>query len=204
MLESLNQILIPVVFVLGVLVFLLWLTVLWLERQRRIAAEYTRYAQEDAAEAYEAEEAETPAELPLSTVPKNLPFLSLITRRRILTANEEEFFHRLLRALPDHHVFPQVAVSAIIKPIDALKPEKDRHDSVFRKFSQKKSDFVICSHQSLNVVAVIELDDKSHTDPDKDWRRDGLLRAGGYITLRYLSRNKPSEAKIRRDLGLVS
>ena len=34
----------------------------------------------------------------------------------ILTQNEAEFFGRLRAALPDHYVFPQVAMRAIVAP----------------------------------------------------------------------------------------
>lgn len=34
--------------------------------------------------------------------------------RKLMTDNEAEFFGRLVVALPDHYIFPQVAMSALI------------------------------------------------------------------------------------------
>jgi hypothetical protein len=41
---------------------------------------------------------------------------STYRRRKLMTDNEEEFFGRLVIALPDHYVFPQVAMSAMLQP----------------------------------------------------------------------------------------
>lgn len=42
------------------------------------------------------------------------PWLSRLRRKPLLTANEAEVFHRLQRALPGFHVFPQVSFSAFV------------------------------------------------------------------------------------------
>ena len=41
------------------------------------------------------------------------PWLAQLRRKPLLTANEAEFFHRLQRALPGFHVFPQVSFAAL-------------------------------------------------------------------------------------------
>jgi hypothetical protein len=40
--------------------------------------------------------------------------LDRLKPKPLMTDNEREFFHRLERALPDHHVFPQVAFAAFL------------------------------------------------------------------------------------------
>jgi hypothetical protein len=35
-------------------------------------------------------------------------------QRKLMTDNEAEFFGRLVVALPDHYIFPQVAMSALL------------------------------------------------------------------------------------------
>lgn len=169
--------------------FVLAGAVVWLERRRRMDA---RETQEDVAEAYVAEElqvADAGAQS-IAAPTKKVPFLSLITRKAIVTDNEREFLSRLLTALPDYHIFPQVAFSAILKPVHWLSEEEQTR--VFRKFAQKRLDYVVCQRDTLDIVAIIELDDKSHTNAQKDWRRDGLLSAGGYSVIRYSSKAKPS------------
>jgi len=41
-------------------------------------------------------------------------WLTHIRRKPLLTPNETEFFHRLQRALPSYHVFPQVSFAALL------------------------------------------------------------------------------------------
>lgn len=115
---------------------------------------------------------------------------SLIVPKPILTENEIEFLHRLQRALPEYHVFPQVALGAIL---DATN-EKGRL-AKRGKFSQKIADYVVCERMTMTILAIIELDDKTH-NKRKDQERDAMLGAAGYRVIRFQSKRKPSEAEI--------
>lgn len=123
-----------------------------------------------------------------------------IEAKPILTANEAEFFQRLRRALPEHLVFPQVAYGALLKTKKGLS-NSERYSNRGR-FSQKIADFVIC-RPTLEVVAIVELDDKTH-DRAKDEKRDELAKAAGYSVLRYHSRRKPAEGEILSDIAALS
>lgn len=116
-----------------------------------------------------------------------------IQGRPILTDNECEFFHRLQRALPEYHIFPQVAANALLEV--APDVPRQRYHAVRNRFAQKHVDFVICERETLAVKAIVELDDKTHV-AEKDSARDELLGRGGYRVLRFQSRKKPSEAEI--------
>lgn len=112
-----------------------------------------------------------------------------------MTGNETEFFLRLTRALPDHYIFPQVALNALIKT-KGYMPTKDFY-SLRNAFDRKVADYVVCNRQTFSVVAIIELDDSSHNGKgDKDAKRDTMLNAAGYRTLRFQSKAKPSEQEI--------
>lgn len=93
-----------------------------------------------------------------------------VEERPILTENEREFFHRLVRALPDYHVFPQMAANALLK-VSAGVPKKQQH-AARNRFAQKHVDFVVCERESLDVRAIIELDDRTHK-AEKDSGRSG-------------------------------
>ncbi|WP_375542298.1 DUF2726 domain-containing protein [Paraburkholderia sp. CNPSo 3274] len=71
----------------------------------------------------------------------------------ILTPNEAEFFGRLRAALPDHYVFPQVAMSAIIAPKGYARNRR----AAFNRIAQKRVDFVICTDR-LQLLVLVELD----------------------------------------------
>ena len=121
------------------------------------------------------------------------PWLSRIRSKPLLTNNETEFFHRLQRALPACHVFPQVAFGALLT--DDRKLSRKARWSLRARFDRKIADFVVCERLSLKVIAIIELDDRTH-DAKADRQRDAITEAAGYKTLRFESRKKPSEAEI--------
>lgn len=126
-----------------------------------------------------------------------------VRARRLITPNELEFLRRLRRALPEFEVLPQVSMGALL---DADLPAgHPRIWTIRRMFSMKMVDFVICEPTSLQVVAVVELDDQSHDEKyEKDAHRDLLLASAGIATLRWESRAKPTEAAIAarvRNLG---
>jgi hypothetical protein len=118
------------------------------------------------------------------------PWHSRIRPKPLLTPNEVEFFHRLERALPNYHVFPQVAFGAILD----VDGKKDSFP-IRNRFSQKIADFVVCERDTLAVVALVELDDRTH-DADRDRDRDEITKAAGYQTIRFPSRRKPTVAEI--------
>jgi hypothetical protein len=111
---------------------------------------------------------------------------------KLMTDNEREFFGRLSIALPDHYVFPQVAMGALIVP--ASTDKKIAHADRLR-VAQQRVDFVICD-RACKVVVVVELDDRSH-QPGKDQRRDERLNQGAIRTVRFQSKNKPDAKAIR-------
>lgn len=119
--------------------------------------------------------------------------LSPITAKPLMTDNELEFFNRLQRALPAYQVFPQVSLGALLT-VDENVLAKARA-GVRNRFDRKIADFVVCERESLKVLALIELDDKTHK-ADADRKRDEITKAAGYQTFRFQSKKKPSEGEI--------
>lgn len=112
--------------------------------------------------------------------------------RQLMTENETEFFGRLIVALPDHYIFPQVSLSALI---EAAAKDKKRAYSDYLRIAQQRVDYVVCD-RSCQVVAVVELDDKTHSGK-KDQVRDARLREAGIRTVRFQSRSKPTVEAVR-------
>jgi hypothetical protein len=113
-------------------------------------------------------------------------------RRKFMTDNEEEFFGRLVVALPDHYIFPQVAMSALLET--ASSDKRNAHGDRLR-IAQQRVDYVVCT-RGCEVVAVVELDDKTHSRA-KDDLRDARLEQAGIRTVRFQARNKPEVEAIR-------
>jgi very-short-patch-repair endonuclease len=107
--------------------------------------------------------------------------------KRPLTEREQAMYFRLVQAMPDHVVMPQVAFSALLdaKSIGARNT-----------FDRKTADFVVCG-KGFEVTAVIELDDSSHKGRSKvDAAREGLLTKAGYRVVRF--NNVPNVEDARR------
>jgi Protein of unknown function (DUF2726) len=113
-------------------------------------------------------------------------------RRKFMTDNEEELFGRLVVALPDHYIFPQVAMSALLETAsgDKRMAYGDR-----LRIAQQRVDYVICTRR-CEVVAVVELDDKTHSRA-KDELRDARLEQARIRTVRFQARDKPKVDAIR-------
>ena len=104
-----------------------------------------------------------------------------IERKRLMTAAEVRFWHVLIRAFPDHGVFAQVSASARLRPAAGLS----RSDwwSTYGRFSQMIVDFVVVDARSGVVLAIVELDDRSHSAA-RDAARDAMFARGGYNVVR--------------------
>lgn len=113
-------------------------------------------------------------------------------RRKMMTDNEEEFFGRLIVALPDHYIFPQVAMSALL---DMASSDKRKAHGDRLRIAQQRVDYVVCT-RSCEVLAVVELDDRTHSHT-KDQLRDARLEQAGIRTVRFQARQKPRIEAIR-------
>ena len=112
--------------------------------------------------------------------------------RQLMTENEAEFFGRLIVAFPDHYIFPQVALPALI---EAAAKDKKRAYSDYLRIAQQRVDHVVCD-RSCQVVAVVELDDKTHSGK-KDQVRDARLLQASIRTVRFESKSKPTVEAVR-------
>jgi hypothetical protein len=109
----------------------------------------------------------------------------------VMTANEREFYQRILQACPDCEIWPQVPLLALVRP-DAREGSR-AFWTAFRQISNARVDWVIA--QDMEVLAILELDDRSH-DAKRDARRNDILKSCGYRVLRFQSKNRPDPEQI--------
>ena len=116
----------------------------------------------------------------------------------LLTANELEFLGRLEAAAPELRFCPQVSMGALLDP---AVPRSDGKAYLRARgmFSQKIVDFVAQKRTDGTIVAIIELDDRTH-DSAKDGKRDAMLVSAGYRVIRWHSKTKPDAGAIRAEL----
>ncbi len=121
------------------------------------------------------------------------PWLARIQRKPLMTDNEKAFFYRMQRALPGHLVFPQVSFAAFLT--DDGKLSQQKRWAVRARFDRKIADFLVCERETLQIVALVELDDRTHS-ARSDRQRDEITKAAGYQTIRFQSKQKPTESEI--------
>ena len=127
---------------------------------------------------------------PLSDVPWP------VAAKKLLTERERSLYQGLLALYPNHKLFVQVALSQMM---DVPENLPDRQ-SIRNRFSQLVADFVLC-RADLSVVAVIELDDRSHGRPDRqdaDARKNKALADAGIRLVRIPAGPVPSADLLRK------
>lgn len=116
----------------------------------------------------------------------------------MLTPNELEFIERLEAAAPEIRFHSQVAMGAVLEPAVSRKDGKAFY-RLRGMFAQKIIDFVAQDRKSGAIIAIIELDDRTH-DGGKDAKRDAMLASAGYRVVRWNSKMKPGAMAIRAEL----
>lgn len=111
----------------------------------------------------------------------------------LLTNSEQRLHQRLLRALPDYLVFPQVQL------LQLVRFKRGRWNaSIANRISQLSVDFLIVKPDS-SIVAAIELDDASHDREARraaDARKTHALQSARIPLLRWSIVEMPDESAI--------
>jgi len=120
--------------------------------------------------------------------------------RRPLSQPEQVLYHRLIRALPNHIVLAQVQVSRVLGVKKGVN---------FREWNNKidrlSYDFVVCGKDS-SVLAVVELDDRSHESKSRaavDERKNRATVDAGLRIIRWHVGSLPDEETIRTQLAVL-
>lgn len=124
-----------------------------------------------------------------------------ISGRPILSPPELAFYHQLCAALPQWHVFPQVAANAILEVDKRLA--KSKQTALRNKYSQWHVDFVLCERDTLEIVGIIEFDGLRH-NARKDAMRDKLLAQGGYTVHRFHAKKSYTLQEIAERFPIAS
>jgi hypothetical protein len=121
------------------------------------------------------------------------------TRRRKLVSRSELAFYRVLRQAVNN----EWEIFAMVRIADLLSVPKGtpNHRSWLNKVLSKHIDFVLCDRETLEVMAGIELDDRSHSLPARV-RRDQFVNAAfadaGLPLLRFPAADNYDTGLIRR------
>jgi len=111
--------------------------------------------------------------------------------KQVLTGSERDFFYRLRGALPECHISPQVAVSALIEPAGMGKLRQRAIASIGRM----RVGYAIFD-EDMHLLAVAELAHRSRPTRMEKAKED-CLSSAGVRTVRFHAKRLPSEGKIR-------
>ena len=117
-----------------------------------------------------------------------------LVAKPLMSPIERETFGYLEAAMPHLRVYAQVAMGALLQP-EAGVTGKDRL-RLRNRFSQKIVDYVLEDPESGQIVALVELDDRTH-NAMRDRDRDALTAAAGYLTIRLPARERPTRQNVK-------
>jgi very-short-patch-repair endonuclease len=112
----------------------------------------------------------------------------------VLSNPEQILYFRLCKAFPEYIVLAQVALSRMLGV-----NKGNNFGQWFNRINRLSADFVLCSKDST-IVAVIELDDSSHTKTTRqiaDTKKDKALQSAGIRIMRWKVNSIPDEATIK-------
>lgn len=86
---------------------------------------------------------------------------SYIKLDTLFTPAEQNFYSTLKNSVPEGVIiFGKVRVADVLTPVKGLN--RSNWQTAFNKISSKHFDYVLCNQNTMNVLCVIELNDKSH------------------------------------------
>jgi very-short-patch-repair endonuclease len=125
-----------------------------------------------------------------------------VAAKPLLSRAEQSLYSRLVQTFPGHVVLAQVALSQFL--VVTQMAANSARQSVFNRFRHLVADFVICG-PDFTAIAVIELDDRSHSRPvqrERDQRKDEFLRAAGIKVVRISVAQQPGDAELTQLVGV--
>lgn len=121
--------------------------------------------------------------------------------KKPLTQVEQAVYYRLVDALPEFIVLSQVSLPQVL----GIKAGK-RSGEWYNRIARMSYDFVVCS-KDFKVVAVIEVDDKSHDRADRkqaDAKKDKATADAGLKMLRWQASKLPDKKTMRETILSIS
>lgn len=121
--------------------------------------------------------------------------------KKILTQPEQILYFRLMQALPNNIIFAQVQLSQIL----GIKKGYN-YQSWLNRINRMSVDFIICNKDS-SVVAIIELDDATHSLEKRkkaDQKKDKALEAANVKIIRWQAKAMPNIEAIQSIFSNIS
>jgi hypothetical protein len=119
--------------------------------------------------------------------------------RKFFDAEEELFFKRVQKALPNCLIFPRVQLTAIL---EAHVSNDKKRVLMYQKLKERHVDFGIFD-TDLDLLCVLELED-AEADQDEAYPTRKLLKSAGIKCIRWSRSSLPTAEQILRTLAPFS
>ena len=119
----------------------------------------------------------------------------------LMTKRERIVCGFIERAVPQARVHAQVSMGAILRPAAGL--DRSRSTTVRNRFSSKRIDFLLEDRASGAIIAIVELDDRTH-NARQDAERDRMTARAGYTTIRLPAGHQTALSVRETLLGALS
>lgn len=129
---------------------------------------------------------------------KNLPY----AKKFLLTKNEWAFY-KSLKPIADELKLTVLAKVRLADLVEVNVSDKKEYIKYFNKINKKHVDFILAKPENLQIELLIELDDNSHNEKQKerDSFTEALYNKTGYKLLRVRGAQELKE-KITEKLGI--
>ena len=131
---------------------------------------------------------------------KNVGSSPRFVRKQFLTEREVKVLGFLEAALPLYRIMAQVSMGALLKPAES---DRQRARGTRNRFDRKIVDYVVVTRDTAEVVALIELDDRTHR-ADRDTTRDNMTAQADYRTIRIPGRPTPTATSVRAAVAEIA
>lgn len=139
---------------------------------------------------------------------KELPAQNINYRKKPLLTNHEYKFYCALAPIAKKYgfcVLSKIRIADLVEPTAHFYKERSNYFHYFGKIKAKHIDFALCNPENLEVLLLIELDDRTH-ETEKGRKRDEFVEAvyrdTGYRLLRVYD-PWSLEQKIREALDII-
>lgn len=127
------------------------------------------------------------------------------TNGPLFSKAERSFYGVLNQAISDEQVLMgKVRVADILSPEKGLN--KSNWQTAFNKIAYKHFDYILCEKSTLNVLAAIELDDKSHQSK-RSISRDTFLneacKSAGFKLIRFPAQKAYQISEVKKQIELA-
>ncbi|MDF0490448.1 DUF2726 domain-containing protein [Sphingomonas sp. H39-1-10] len=117
-----------------------------------------------------------------------------VVAKPLLTRREQAMLLVLEQLLPACRIHAQVAMGALLAPPGYRQRRTEYWER--NAYARKIVDFVVQDRATGAVIALVEVDDRSH-DAERDRYRDEMTARAGYRTIRIPAAARPTLSHVR-------